>query len=56
MLQPIRKASKTCRWCASVGGSGPVSRMRAELQQMVVESVIWRVTSDQQHRRVSAYS
>lgn len=39
-----------------MGDNGPVSSMRAELQQMVVEAVVWRVTSNQKHSGVSAYS
>lgn len=31
-LLTLWKASKTCRWCASVGGNGPVSRLRVELK------------------------
>lgn len=50
-----KKGSETCRWCASVGGNGPFFRMKTELQQVVVEAVLWRVTTNQQHRRVSAY-
>lgn len=50
-----KQASNTCRWCASVGGNGPVSSMRAELQQMVVEAILWGVTSYQQNRGVSTY-
>lgn len=51
-----QSVSKTCRWCASMRGNGPVSSVRAELQQMVVESVLWRVSTNQQHRGVSAHS
>lgn len=38
-----------------MGGDGPVARVDVELQQVMVEAVLWRVTSDEQHRGVPTH-